>query len=195
MDRKTARGNRLGLLITGLLLTVAGGLVVARGAGAFPQAWAPAREPIVNGPVREAFARYHPWPWWAIAAAGVVLALLGLRWLLVQGRRARLGDIRLASGPGGVTDLHTGGVTDAVAADVSAHPAILGASATMVGTNARPAVRLRVVADESAPMSAIREQLTGVAIPHMRRALETEHIPAVAQVNLEEPQRSRRTLA
>ncbi|ACZ90687.1 hypothetical protein Aros01_04222 [Streptosporangium roseum] len=195
LDRRTSRGNRLGLLIIGLLLTALGGLTVARGAGAFPQNWAPAREPLVNGPVREAFTRYDPWLWWAIAAGGIVLALFGLRWLLVQGRRARLGDIRLASGPGGVTDLHTGGVADAMAADVRAHPAILGASAAMVGTEAHPEVRVRLVAAESLPMNAIREQLDGVAIPHMRQALETERIPAVAQVSLEEPPRSRRTVA
>ncbi|WP_406312434.1 hypothetical protein OHA77_28045 [Streptosporangium sp. NBC_01639] len=194
MDRKTPRGNRLGLLIVGLLLTVLGGLAVARGTGAFSRIGGPAGEPLVNGPVRDTFIR-SPWLWWVVAGAGVVLALLGLRWLLVQGRHSRLGDMRLASGPGGFTDVHTGGVAAAMAADVSAHPAILGASAAMVGTDAHPAVRLRVVADETLPMEAIREQLDGVAIPRMRRALETEHIPAVAQVSLEEPPRNRRTVA
>ncbi|MDP9865511.1 MULTISPECIES: hypothetical protein [Streptosporangium] len=195
MDRKTARGNRLGLLVMGLLLTALGALTVARGAGALPRSLAPAREPLLGAPVREAFTRHGPWPWWALAAGGIVLALLGLRWLLVQGRHTRLGGIRLASGPGGVTDIDAGSVSDALAADVSAHPAILGASATMVGTQANPAVRLRVVADENLPMSAIREQLDGVAVPRMRQALETEHIPAVAQVSLEEPPRARRTVA
>ncbi|WP_326825184.1 hypothetical protein [Streptosporangium sp. NBC_01756] len=194
MDRKTPRGNRLGLLIVGLLLTVLGCLAVARGTGALSRIWGPAGEPLVNGPVRDTFTR-SPWLWWVVAGAGVVLALLGLRWLLVQGRHSRLGDMRLASGPGGFTDVHTGGVAAAMAADVSAHPAILGASAAMVGTDAHPAVRLRVVADETLPMEAIREQLDGVAIPRMRRALETEHIPAVAQVSLEEPPRNRRTVA
>ncbi|MFF5208793.1 alkaline shock response membrane anchor protein AmaP [Streptosporangium sp. NPDC000396] len=195
MERKTARGNRLGLLLTGLLLMTLGGLALARGARAFPQRWAPAEEPLVNGPVLDTFTRYGPWLWWALAAAGIVLALLGLRWLLVQGRRDRLGNICLEGGPGGVTNIHSGGVADAVAADISSHPAVLGASAAMVGTSARPAVRLRVVADENAPMSAICEQLGGVAIPHMRQALETESVPAVAQISLEAPSYSRRAVA
>ncbi|MFJ2031932.1 hypothetical protein [Streptosporangium sp. NPDC087985] len=193
MDRKTPRGNRLGLLIVGLVLTVLGCLTVARGVGSFSRAGAPAGEPLLNGPVRGAFA-HSLQLWWVIAVAGIVLTLLGLRWLLAQGRRAKLGGIRLASGPGGVTDVHTGGVADAMAADVSAHPAILRASAAMIGTETHPAVRLRVMADETIPMDAIREQLDGVAIPRMRRALETERIPAIAQVSLEEPPRHRRTV-
>ncbi|GAA3114716.1 hypothetical protein [Streptosporangium carneum] len=195
MDRKTVRGNRLGLLIMGLLLVLLGGYTLARGAHALPQTVAPGGEPLVNDPVRAAFARYDPWLWWAIAAAAVVLALFGLRWLLVQGRRDRLGDFRLESGSGGVTDVRTSTVANAVAGEVVAHPAVLSASASMVGTREHPAVRLRVVADENAPMSVIRERLGAYAIPHMRQALELEHVPAVARVSLEEPSHSRRVVA
>jgi hypothetical protein len=47
---------------------------------------------------------------------------------------------------------------------------------------------------ETVPMNTIREQLGGVAIPHMRQALETNRVPTVAQVSLESP-RPRRTVA
>ncbi|MGW4422098.1 alkaline shock response membrane anchor protein AmaP [Streptosporangium sp. NPDC004631] len=194
MDRKTIRGNRLGLLIMGLLLTLLGGYTLARGAHAWPQNVAPGGEPLINDPVRAAFARYSPWLWWVIAAGAVVLALFGLRWLLVQGRRERLGDFRLESGSDGVTDVRADTVADAMADEVGAHPAVLSASASMIGTRAHPAVRLRVVTDENAPMSALREQLGDHAIPHMRQALEMETVPAVAQVSLEEPPRPRRTV-
>lgn len=43
---------------------------------------------------------------------------------------------------------------------------------------------MRVAVAEDAPMSAVREQLGGVVIPHMRQALETERMPAVARVSL-----------
>ncbi|MEV8633450.1 hypothetical protein AB0395_17490 [Streptosporangium sp. NPDC051023] len=192
MDRKTGRGNRLGLLIMGLLLTLLGGYTLARGAHALPQTMAPGGEPLVNDPVRAVFARYDPWLWWVIAAAAIVLALFGLRWLLVQGRRDRLGDFRLESGSGGITDVRTSTVANAIADEVGSHPAILSASASMIGTKEHPAVRLRVVADEKAPMSAVREQLSGYAIPHMRQTLERDHVPAIARVSLEGPSHSRR---
>ncbi|GAA2849282.1 hypothetical protein GCM10010517_06600 [Streptosporangium fragile] len=195
MHDKTARGNRLGLLIVGLALLIPGALGLARSLGALPRAWAPADEPLVGDQVRDAFARYDPWPWWAIAASAAVLALLGLRWLLAQARRRRLDGIRLDGGPAGITEVRTGGVTDAMAAEVAAHPSILDAHAAMVGTNARPAVRLRMVVAENTPMSAVREQLGGVAIPRMRQALEAERLPAVARVNLEDAPHPRRTLA
>ncbi|MFI7538747.1 hypothetical protein [Streptosporangium sp. NPDC049376] len=185
MNRKTGRGNRVGLLIMGVLLLLLGGYTLARGARTLPRAVAPGDEPLVNDPVRATFATYSPWLWWVIALAAVVLALLGLRWLLVQGRRDRLGDFRLQSGSGGTTDVRGSTVADAVAGEVGAHPAVLSASAAMVGTKAHPAVRLRVVADEDAPMSALREQLGRRAIPHMRQALELAHVPAVTRVNLE----------
>ncbi|WP_440069077.1 hypothetical protein [Streptosporangium sp. OZ121] len=195
MDDKTARGNRLGLLIVGLTLMILSALAIARGAGAFPQAVAPAGSPLVDGSVRQPFATYDPWLWWVIAAAGIVLALFGLRWLLAQGRRGRLGGMRLEGGPAGVTEVDTGSVTDAAAAEAGTHPAIINATADMVGTNAHPAVRMKVVVAEDAPMSAVREQLGGVVIPHMRQALETERMPAVARVSLEDAPRRPRTVA
>ncbi|MEU4538807.1 hypothetical protein AB0G15_28555 [Streptosporangium sp. NPDC023825] len=195
MDDKTARGNRLGLLLVGLTLIILSALAIARGAGAFPQAVAPARSPLVDGSVRQPFATYNPWLWWVIAAAGIVLALFGLRWLLAQGRRNRLGGMRLESGPAGVTEVDTGSVTDAAAAEAGTHPAIINATADMIGTNAHPAVRMKVVVAEDAPMSAVREQLGGVVIPHMRQALETERMPAVARVSLEDAPRRPRTVA
>ncbi|MEU4409559.1 hypothetical protein AB0F88_34045 [Streptosporangium sp. NPDC023963] len=195
MDDKTARGNRLGLLLVGLTLMILSALAIARGAGAFPQAVAPARSPIVDGSVRQPFATYNPWLWWVIAAAGIVLALFGLRWLLAQGRRNRLGGMRLEGGPAGVTEVDTGSVTDAAAAEAGTHPAIINATADMIGTNAHPAVRMKVVVAEDAPMSAVREQLGGVVIPHMRQALDTERMPAVARVSLEDAPRRPRTVA
>ncbi|MEU4830452.1 hypothetical protein [Streptosporangium sp. NPDC023615] len=195
MDDTTARGNRLGLFLVGLTLLVLAALATARGAGVFPRDVAPAGTPLVDAPVREAFARYAPRLWWVVAAGGIVLALFGLRWLLVQARRRSLDGMRLEGGPAGVTEVDTGGVTDAASAEACAHPAITGATATMTGTERHPRVRMRVTLAGDAPMSAVREHLGEVVLPHMRQALESPDMPAVARVNVEDAPRSRRTLA
>ncbi|MFD9942552.1 hypothetical protein ACFWYW_33755 [Nonomuraea sp. NPDC059023] len=185
MNRTTRRGNRLGLALVGLLLAVLGGAAVARSLALMPQNWAPAAEPLVNGPVREFFA--FSWAWWLLALGGIVLVVLGLRWLAVQARRSRLSSLRLDSGPDGVTEISASGVTEAVAAEAAESPAVLSASADLAGSPRRPEVRLRLVADERAPIDEIKEHLAGVAIPHMRQALETDQLPAVARVSLKPP--------
>ncbi|WP_214323342.1 hypothetical protein [Nonomuraea sediminis] len=174
MNRRTARGNRIGLTLVGLLLVLLGvlGLVL----------WGttPANQPILLTRMRD------PMVWWGVAVVAAIMAILGLRWLLVQGRRATAGTLRLDSGPTGTTLVSSNGITQAVAADVAASPAVLRASANLGEAGE---VRLNLVADEQAPMSQVLTQLSDVAIPRMRSTLETERVPAVAQVTLEPAKR------
>ncbi|WP_336206007.1 hypothetical protein [Nonomuraea sp. LPB2021202275-12-8] len=185
MNRKTGRGNRLGLALTGAVLTILGGVGLARGLGTFSTDWAPAGTPVVDGNVQDFFARTSPWIWWALAALSLVVALLALRWLLVQGRTDRYDSVLLEGGPGGVTRVTADGVAHALAADVASGPAVLSADASLAGSPRQPEVRLRLVADEHTPMRAITDHLTRVAIPHLRAALERERVPTVARVSLE----------
>ncbi|MEV0312199.1 hypothetical protein ACGFJC_34630 [Nonomuraea fuscirosea] len=185
MNRKTGRGNRLGLALVGLVLAVLGGSALARGLGAFSRDWAAADTPVVDGNVVGFFARNSPWIWWLVALAGLVVAVLGLRWLVVQGRREARGRLRVEGGPSGVTEVSPGGMERAVAADVATSPAVLSADANVRCPRGHPEVRLRLVADESAPMGELAEHLTTVALPHMRDALDRDQVPALARVSLE----------
>ena len=185
MNRKTGRGNRWGLALVGLVLTLLGGSALARGLGAFPQDWAAARTTVVDGNVVGFFARNSPWIWWLAALVSLAVALLALRWLFVQGRRQTRRTLRVEDGPTGVTEVSAGGMAQAVAADVESSPAVLSADANLVGPQTRPEVRLRVVADESVPMGELSRHLSTVALPHMRDALDRDQVPAVARVSLE----------
>ncbi|MER6506903.1 alkaline shock response membrane anchor protein AmaP [Nonomuraea sp. NPDC001636] len=178
MNRKTGRGNRWGLALVGLVLAVLGGLALARGL------LGPST-PIVDAGVRGFFTRNSPPVWWAVAAVSVLVALLALRWLVAQGRRDARTRLRLEAGPDGVTEIAAGGMAHAVAADVEASPAVLNADADLVGPRGHPEVRLRVAADEAAPMSELSEHLSRVTLPNLRDALDRDHVPAVARVSLE----------
>ncbi|GAA3231224.1 hypothetical protein [Nonomuraea helvata] len=182
MSRKTSRGNRWGLALVGLALTVLGGLALARGLGA----WGAARAPIVDGGVRGFFTRNGPGIWWLVALVSIAVALLSLRWLLVQGRREIAhGAVQLERSPTGITEVSAPGMAHAVAADVESSPVVLSAHADLVGPPNRPEVRLRVVTDESAPLGELGRHLSTVALPHMRDALDRDHVAAVARVSLE----------
>ncbi|MFI0419390.1 alkaline shock response membrane anchor protein AmaP [Spongiactinospora sp. 9N601] len=184
MERKTARGNRLGLMLCGLALLLPGLYALARGLGLFG---AGARDQPVIGPGLTGFFAANPWLWWVLAVVSVVLAALGLRWLFAQARKDVLSGLRLAQGPTGKTDVEAGGVSKALETDVSDHPAILRAKADLTGTRKQPGVRLAIVADERSPMEEVRRHLGGKAIPRMRDALEVENLPAVVRLKLEEP--------
>ncbi|TMS00746.1 hypothetical protein [Nonomuraea basaltis] len=185
MSRRTSRGNRWGLALAGLALAILGGVALARGLGAFPQDSAAARTPIVDDGMRAFFALHGWWIWWAVAVASIVIALLGLRWLFAQGRWETRRVVRLEGGPTGVTELSAGGMAQAVAADVESCPAVLSADAGVAHSQGRPEVRLSLVADESVPMSELTWHLSTVTLPHLRDALDRDHVPAVARVSLE----------
>ena len=192
MNRRTSRGNRWGLALTGIVLAVLGGCALARGMGAFGRY--AAGTAIADARVRFFLVAWSPWIWWVVALVAVIVALLGLRWLFVQGRRDSRDSLRMETGPGGVTDVTAKGMAAAVAADVATSPAVLNAGADLGGSGNRLMVRLRLVADEQASMSELRDHLAGVAIPHMRSALEAEHVPTVARVTLEPAPTSHRVV-
>ncbi|MET7332231.1 alkaline shock response membrane anchor protein AmaP [Nonomuraea sp. NPDC005650] len=184
MSRKASRGNRWGLALVGTVLVVLGGLAAARGLGGFGSA----RTPIVDGGVQGFFARNSPAIWWAVAIVSIVVALLALRWLLAQGRREITHrPIRLERSPTGFSEVSADGMAHAVAADVASSPAVLSADAGLTGSHHRPEVRLRVVADERAPMGELSRHLSTIALPHMRDTLQLDQVQAVARVSLEPP--------
>jgi hypothetical protein len=124
--KRTARGNRIGLGLLGLVLLVAGGAIVIRSTGLFGGVLGPAADPVYSDGTAAWVHDQRPWLWLTIAAVGVLVALLALRWLLVQLRSARLGRLMLdtdhADAPAsGRADVPAGVVTTAVGQEVDAY--------------------------------------------------------------------------
>lgn len=185
--RRTARGNRIGLGLLGLVLLVAGGAVVIRATGLLGGLLGPAGEPVYNDATAGWVHDQRPWLWLAIAAVGVLIALLALRWLAVQLRTDRLGRLMLdTDDPGapdsGRTDVPAGVVTTAVGQEVDAYRGVQKVRVVLTGRPDRPELRLVVTAHPDADLSRLRRRITGEALAHARSALDTDRLTTHLQL-------------
>jgi len=173
MTNRTARGNRVGLAVTGLVLLIAGGYVLARSLGAFGSTQA--RQPVYTD-AEAGWIRTTIWIWLAVAAVGVMIAILALRWLIVQLRTERLNRLIVdtdPSGPGaadvavGRTDLPAGALSTAVGSEIQTYPGVRSVHA-LTGDPDQPQMNLNVTVDPD------------VDVPRVRRGSSTRPSPTHA---------------
>lgn len=148
----TARTRRFDRFLVGLL-----GLALLTGAGLFI-AWMlrvldPGDE-IETDPVL-ALSEEIWWPW-ALAALGVLLVLLGARWLLAQAPRAAATDVRLpGSGHGGRFTASLGPVLKTAEEALARHPLITKVSTSTQDHDERIGVVVDVTMRADAPLSTV----------------------------------------
>jgi hypothetical protein len=202
MSSKTARGNRIGLAVVGVLLLAAGGYVLARSLGAFGTEQADA--PVYAERSASWIHAQQPWIWITLAAIGVIVALLALRWLLVQLRTDRLGriamDTDLALDPdddgdlgAGRTTLPTSALTSAIGQEIDGYPGVRAVTVHVAGRPDRPELRLEVTIDSDADPARIRTRIVDEAIAHAKAALDTEFLPTQLLLAVNRPPRNVRT--
>ena len=87
------------------------------------------------------------WPW-AVTAAGILLVLLGLRWLVAHRPARRAGDLTLADSnlSEGCLSADLGSLADAAAAELRGRPAVKAASGKAVIDRGKPSIHLDVTA-------------------------------------------------
>ena len=202
MSSKTARGNRIGLAVVGVLLLAAGGYVLARSLGAFGTEQADA--PVYAERTASWIHAQQPWIWITLAGIGVIVALLALRWLLVQLRTDRLGriamDTDLALDPdddgdlgAGRTTLPTSALTTAIGQEIDGYPGVRAVTVHVAGRPDRPELRLEVTIDSDADPARIRTRIVDEAIAHAKAALDTEFLPTQLLLAVNRPPRNVRT--
>ena len=182
---RTARGNRIGLSLTGLVLLAGGGYLLARSAGAFGAQQA--ADPVYPDSTVDWVHTARPWLWLTIAAVAVVVGILAVRWLLVQLRSDSLNRVVLDSDrtgePGaGLTDLPSRAVAGAVGREIDSYPGISRVHAGLTGRPDEPELLLRVTVDPDADLARIRRRITGEALRNARTALDTAHLPTRLQL-------------
>lgn len=158
--------------LIGLVLLAAGGLGLALGFGAFGDD----QQPLLPQRMRD-FAQDQPWFWWAVAAGCVLLALLGLRWLLAQFSTDRVGKLDLtADERDGLTTVHAGALTTAVETEAEGVRGVTGASASLRDQRGR---RLNLVVDlaDYADIAEVRQVLEDRVVAHARQAVDDLELP------------------
>ncbi|GAA2004062.1 hypothetical protein GCM10009799_34070 [Nocardiopsis rhodophaea] len=184
--RRSARGNRWGLALLGVLLLGGGTAALAAGLGLFGGRVAEAE--IAGTP--ELIGRPGAWLPWAAAALLVLVALLALRWLLVQLRTDTVGRIVLGDGDArGRTELSSKAARTALERQVLDIPGVRRAHAAATESAQRPHLRLDVTVDEDADVANVWRRVRAEALRDMRTALELDRLPTVVRLSMAAPPR------
>ncbi len=190
--RRSARGNRQGLLLVGILLLAAGAAAFAAGRGLFgPRV---AGDALMNGAVRDLLAA--PWVPYAVVALAFVAAFLALRWLLAQGLNDTVGRLVLERGPQGRVEMSENAARGALEQEVSDYPGVRRARARLTESAEEPHLRLALTLEDDADVAGVWRRVRSEALANLRRSLELESVPAVVRMSMTAPAKNpRRSLA
>ena len=176
--------NSAVLTALALLLIGVGGYGLARGYGAFGDARA--SDPVLTDDVRDLVSRNSDWFWPLAAALSLLVAWLGLRWLLAQLTTATVAHLPVRADGPGHTELLGSGATSALARDIEEYPGVRRASARLVGDHPVPEVEVNVEVHDDADMAAVRRQIEEHALVRFRSAVELTKLRSQIHVRLAE---------
>ena len=181
MHRRTARGNRLGLALTGVLLAAAGAALLLAHQGLLGSA--DRRDVLYPARSRTFVHDNGSWLWPVVAAVAIVIALLFLRWLLVQPRTDRLRRLVIDTDEHAGTDPSAGrtrmpaaALTDIVEEEVGALRGVRGVTAALTGHPDAPKLWLTVSTEADADVARIRRAITGGIVDDARTCLDQPHL-------------------
>jgi hypothetical protein len=186
----TRRVNRTSLTLLGLILAATGVLTLLVGLAVFGR-------PLADGPVlvpqASRFAADAGWFWPVVAAAGVVLALLALRWLIIQLRSNRTRDIDIESERSrGETVLSPAAVTAAVDTEISSYHGVDSAASSLRDHQGRMLLLVKVRLDGRGGVAEVRDAIESRAVANARQALDKPDLAARVEITVS-PRRVRRT--
>lgn len=185
MRRHPDRLNAVVLTVLALALLVVGGYGLARGYGAFGDTRA--REPVLTDDLRNYVSRNANWFWPLAAVLAVLVAWLGLRWLLAQIHAPAVSRLPVSADGPGHTELVASGATAALARDIEEYSGVRGARARMVDDHPSPEVELTVDVADDADVGSVRQRIEEHALPRFRTALEVGEVRSRLHVRLAGP--------
>lgn len=191
-SRRSARGNRLGLVIVGVVLLAAGLAALAAGRGLLGGDLA--ATPLLGDRTNEVLAQQ--WVPYVAVAVAFVAGFLALRWLMVQGMNDTVGRLYLARDEAGNVEMSESAARGALEQEVADYPGVRRARARLTESGDRPHLRLALTLEDDADVDGIWRRVRSEAITNLRGALELDQVPAVIRMSMTAPARNpRRSLA
>ena len=184
MRRGPDRLNSAVLTTLALALIAAGAYGLARGYGALGDARA--GDPVLTDSVRDFVARNADWFWPLAAVLSLLVAWLGLRWLLAQLSTPAVRHLPVRADGPGRTELLGSGATAALARDVEDYPGVRSASARLIGDHPVPEVEVTVDVHDDADVPAVRRRIEEHALVRFGEALELTKLRSQIHVRLAE---------
>lgn len=168
MRAHAGTANRFWLTILGLLCLAAGIWALALAAGITGSA----AQPVLSGPPEQVTGPEYAA--WIALGGGVLLAILGLWWILAQiPRRRPAGTFRLQEDPArGITACEPGVLAAAVEHEANQIPGVVGSSALLRGTADEPDLTLKVTVNARADIREVLHRIQTSVVPHLVTSLE-----------------------
>ncbi|SDB84756.1 hypothetical protein SAMN05216410_0416 [Sanguibacter gelidistatuariae] len=179
MSSRVNAANRADLTVVGLILVAGGAVGLVASFGGFGSDTA--ADEIFPESLRD-LAADSWWFWPALAVVSLLVALVGLKWLLLQMRTDHLGELDLTDDQrDGITTLDASAITRALSGEVEGLPGVVSASGRL---RDRGGPRFDLVVDltRRADVAEIRSQLETQVVPHLRQALDDPGLPVVIQL-------------
>ncbi len=154
MKRSVLGLDRVVLVLLGLLVLAVGLVVAAWGAGLLPRVWDRSPDEVTLATATDAFAA----SWWpgASLAAGVVLGLLALWWLVAHRTHRSVGDLRLQGSTPADPRRVDGSAAAATAADVIAEThGVRSAGGKVVADRGHLVAELKVTVEPDADLTTV----------------------------------------
>lgn len=179
----TDRVNRALLIVIGLMLALAGGLVLVLGSGATGSVLSDRR--VLNQDTRAQLSNLDTWVWILIAVGGVLLVIGGLFWLWLQFKVDRITHVGLEpDGAAGHLQLSSSALTGVIETEAEDEPGVQKAHARLVSRHGQTHLHLTVRINPHIDMYDARRHLETVVLDRARQAVQPDTLPTRLRLDI-----------
>lgn len=187
MSRGTIVLDRFVTLLVGLVLVVVGATAVVWQSDLWSRVSGPAKAPWLSTAVSKDW-----WPW-AVGFGGLLLVVVGLRWLAAHIPHTGTGPWRLdGTDETGRLEVDLSAVAEAAATSLTAHPYVVSAGGKAYDDRGRRTVQIKATLDPAVDLTAAATAVDSMC-SDLVTALATDAVPTRVQLSVgrHRPQRTR----